>query len=136
MKWKVWFQYCFRYISIISNFFYEISEIKEIENLGQYNSGERDVIYNAFSKVPQPTFGITGHRFRSWSIVSQSRDSSVASDVSIEMPGDETPGDEKQGGEIPMTKHKVRKNWVTACQRRDARGRERWDTKHWVTKSR
>ena len=32
LKWKVQFKYCFRYISIISNFFYKIGEIKERES--------------------------------------------------------------------------------------------------------
>ena len=40
--------------------------------------------------VPQPTFGVARRRFRSRPIASQSRDTSVASDASTEMPGNES----------------------------------------------
>ena len=76
------------YESLRLSFFELKSEIEQ--NLGQYNPEERDFIYTAFSRVKQPSFGIAARRFRSRSIASQSRDSSVASDASAEMPGDES----------------------------------------------
>ena len=43
-----------------------------------------------FLGVPQPTFGVARRRFRSRPIASQPRDTSVPSDASIEMPGNES----------------------------------------------